>query len=383
MKKVFSTSILIIPIMAMVMLTSCKKEFENEEPEVRHIVVNAQNQHYFSYTDGKPYIPVGINMINPSGKNLSSPDLAFEEIETWMKNLSENGGNYIRIWLSQSFWDIEEKAGVYNEDKAKRIDRFIELARKYQLHIKITFEHFRSITTEENPQPWATKFAYHTSNGGPLDSIGQYLSTAQGKSLFLNKIDFYKNRYGEDQIFFGLELWNEMNAMVGPEDETFFHWNEDMLAAVKTRFPSLLVMQSLGSFDTDKVRPVYQRMMTLPGNEVAQVHRYLDLGAPLEVCHGPMDIIASSAVEEILSYNLSKPVILAETGAVEPRHAGPSKYYERDTAGILLHDILFAPFFSGSAGAGMSWHWESYVHKNNLWYHFGRFNEAIKNINPL
>jgi hypothetical protein len=45
--------------------------------------------------------------------------------------------------------------------------------------------------------------------------------------------------------------------------------------------------------------------------------------------------------------------------------------------------MLFAPFFSGSAGTGMSWHWESYVHKNNLWYHFGRFHEAIKGINPL
>ena len=96
-----------------------------------------------------------------------------------------------------------------------------------------------------------------------------------------------------------------------------------------------------------------------------------------------MDIICSSAVEELLSYHTGKPVILAETGAVEPHHAGPSKYYPLDTAGILLHDILFAPFFSGSAGAGMSWHWESYVHKNNLWYHFQRFNEAIKGISPI
>ena len=31
----------------------------------------------------------------------------------------------------------------------------------------------------------------------------------------------------------------------------------------------------------------------------------------------------------------------------------------------------------------MSWHWESYVDKNNLWYHFQRFNEAIKGFNPI
>ena len=103
----------------------------------------------------------------------------------------------------------------------------------------------------------------------------------------------------------------------------------------------------------------------------------------MEICHAPMDIICSSAIEEIKSYNTGKPVLLAETGAVEPRHSGPSKFYSVDTAGILLHDILFAPFFSGSAGSGMSWHWESYVDKNNLWYHYDRFSEAIKGVNPL
>lgn len=364
---------------------ACRTDnFQQQPPSVfRYIEVSHDNPSYFSFSDGSSYVPVGINMINPSGRNDENPDSAFYEIDQWMKNLSENGGNYIRVWLSQSFWDIEEEAGKYNEEKALRIDRFIEMARKYKLRIKITLEHFRSVTLEENSQKWATKFAYHTSHGGPLDSIRQYLTSLEGQQLFLNKIDFYQKRYGSDTLFFGLELWNEMNAMKGPEDSIFFDWNEKMLAAVKQRFPENLVMQSLGSFDSDDVRPVYQKMMSLPGNEIAQVHRYLDLGAELKVCKEPMDIICASAVEELLSYHTGKPVILAETGAVEPQHAGPSKYYPRDTAGILLHDILFAPFFSGSAGAGMSWHWESYVHKNNLWYHFKRFNELIQGIDPI
>ena len=148
-------------------------------------------------------------------------------------------------------------------------------------------------------------------------------------------------------------------------------------------FPEHLVMQSLGSFDGDYAKPAYEKIMAMPGNQVAQVHRYLDLGAKWEVCHAPMDVICSSAIRDLQSYHSSKPVILAETGAVEPNHAGPSKYYPKDTAGILLHDILFAPFFAGSAAPGMSWHWESYVHRNNLWFHYGRFTEAIKGIDPV
>lgn len=347
----------------------------------RYIQVSKENPNYFSFSDGSTYIPVGINMINPSRSE--NADAALQEIGEWMRNLSSNGGNYVRVWLSQEFWDIEEKAGVYNEEKAKRIDKFIEMARQNHLHIKLTLEHFRSITLEENPQKWATKFAYHTSNGGPLDSIRQYLTTAAGRKLFLDKIDYYKNRYGSDTLFFGWELWNEMNAVKGPEDSVFYEWNETMLKEVKKRFPENLVMQSLGSFDGDYAKPVYEKIMAMPGNEVAQVHRYLDPGAQFEVCHAPMDIICSSAIKDLQTYHLKKPVLLAETGAVEPHHAGPSKYYPVDTAGILLHDILFAPFFTGSAGTGMSWHWESYVDRNKLWYHYGRFSNAIAGVDPV
>lgn len=369
----------------LLLLLVCYPATAQKQASSNRYIGNSKHQpSYFSFSDGSPYIPVGINLINPSGRHHNHADSAFYEIEQWMKNLAENGGNYVRIWLSQSFWDMEDQAaGTYREEKVRRIDRFIEMARKYKLRIKMTLEHFRSITLEENPQTWAVKGVYHKSKGGPLDSIRQYLTTSGGRQLFLDKIDFYQKRYGSDTLFFGWELWNEMNAVKGPEDDLFFEWNETMLRETKRRFPENLVMQSLGSFDDINIRPVYKKMMLLPGNEVAQVHRYLDLGAKMEVCRAPMDLICSSAIEELLTYHTGKPVILAETGAVEPRHAGPSKYYPKDTAGILLHDILFAPFFSGSAGAGMAWHWESYVHKNNLWYHFARFQEAVKGINPI
>jgi hypothetical protein len=350
----------------------------------RYITINKTNPSYLSFSDGQTYVPIGINMINPSGRNSNNVDSAFSEIEQWMKSLSMNGGNYVRIWLSQSFWDVEEdSAGRYDEEKAKRIDRFIEMARKYHLYIKLTLEHFRSITIEENPQKWATKFSYHTSKGGPLDSVVQYLSTDKGKQLFLNKLDFYQKRYGNDTLFFGWELWNEMNALSVPQDSVFYAWNTMMLDAVKRKFPKHLVMQSLGSFDGDYAVPVYSKVMAMKGNEVAQVHRYLDLGAKYQVCHAPMDVICASAIKDLKNFHINKPVLLAETGAVEPNHAGPSKYYPKDTAGILLHDMLFAPFFTGSAGTGMPWHWESYVHKNNLWHHYARFHESVKDIDPV
>lgn len=78
----------------------------------------------------------------------------------------------------------------------------------------------------------------------------------------------------------------------------------------------------------------------------------------------------------------NKPIVVNEIGAVEANHAGPSKLYQVDTAGVLIHDMIFAPFFCGAAGTGGMWHWDSYVERQHLWYHYQRFQNAIRGIDP-
>jgi hypothetical protein len=128
---------------------------------------------------------------------------------------------------------------------------------------------------------------------------------------------------------------------------------------------------------------VYRQHSLMPGNDLALVHRYLDLGASLDVCHGPVDVLGADAVRKLISYKSGKPVLLAESGAVEPRHAGPFQLYGKDKAGVLLHDVLFAPFFAGAAGGGQIWHWDQYVAKNDLWRQYRRFSEFVKGVDPV
>ena len=57
---------------------------------------------------------------------------------------------------------------------------------------------------------------------------------------------------------------------------------------------------------------------------------------------------------------------------------------EDDGGGHGVHLLpLLAPFFAGSAGTGQIWHWDSYVERWDLWWHFKRFAEAIKGIDPV
>ena len=343
-----------------------------------YVRVSPRDRRYLQLSDGKPYIPIGLNMIAPPDVR-QGEDEALRAMEDWLANLSANGGNYIRVWLSNEFWDVEhEKSGVYDEKKAQRIDRLFDLCRKHGIRVKLTMEHFRSIGGGR--QPWADKPLHNVANGGTARSMADFFDGEASRELFKRKIAWYGARYGDQPVIYGWELWNEINAVNDPGD--IMAWTRVMLAELHHTFPQNMAMQSLGSFDNTRWRDLYQQNSTMPGNDVAQVHRYLDLGANWEVCHGPVDVLAAEAVREIQSYHPDRPVILAESGAVEPRHSGPFKLYQADKEGMLLHDILFAPFFAGAAGGGQIWHWDSYVAANNLWFQYARFAETVRGLDP-
>jgi hypothetical protein len=345
-----------------------------DEASVR---VSPRDPRYLELSDGRPYIPIGLNLIAPNTRE----EEGLARMTQWLEKLSANQANYVRVWLSSPFWDVEhQRSGVYDEAKARRIGELLQTARRCGIRVKLTLEHFREMS--DNPrQRWANKPLHLKANGGPAADLADFFDGAASREQFKRKLAWFARRYGDNPTVFGWELWNEVNAVATSEDH-YGPWTEAMLAELHRLFPKTLAMQSLGSFDTARVRDGYRRHSLLPGNDVAQVHRYLDLGASLDICRGPMDVLAADAVRELLSYDVKKPVILAESGAVEPRHSGPFKLYVQDRDGMLLHDVLFAPFFAGAAGAGQIWHWDVYVDRNDLWHHFARFAAAVQGLDP-
>jgi hypothetical protein len=332
--------------------------------------VNRRDPRYLELSDGSPYIPIGLNLIAPPGR--------MQVYEGWLDQLQANGGNYIRAWLSNPFWDTEhERSGEYDESKARLIDEMLAMAKRRGIRVKMTIEHFRSIGGGN--QPWADKPLHHVSNGGTAESIADFFDGEKSRAQFRKKLAWMAKRFGDRTEIYGWELWNEVNAVRGGD---YLAWTEAMLPELHRSFPRNLCMQSLGSFDTERVRETYRLHSVMQGNDLAQVHRYLDLGASLDVCKGPVDVLAAEAVREVLAFHPGKPVILAESGAVQPRHSGPFQLYASDKEGTLLHDILFAPFFAGAAGTGQIWHWDAYVAPNNLWWQFGRFAEMVRGIDP-
>lgn len=353
-------------------LCACVMAISSASAASGYVRVSKTDPRYFELEDGSPYIPNGLNMIAPPASGMPG-------IEEWLEQLSRNQGNFIRVWLSNPFFDVEHsRSGEYDEAKAERIQAMLQIAGRHGIRVKMCLEHFRHLG--DGRQAWAAKPLHLRENGGTAKDIADFFNGEPSRQRFRQKLTWFADRFSTNQTVFGWELWNEVNAVQGGD---YLGWTEAMLPELRRLFPRHLAMQSLGSYDSDYARKSYPRLTVMPGNDVAQVHRYLDLGAKYQVCHGPMDVLAADAVRELLSQKPGRPVLLAEGGAVEPNHTGPFKLYQEDLQGTLLHDVLFAPFFTGAAGPGHIWHWDHYVAKNNLWWHFSRFAEAVKGINPL
>ena len=145
-----------------------------------------------------------------------------------------------------------------------------------------------------------------------------------------------------------------------------------------------MVVQNLGSFSGADAFRIYDYLGRVKANAFMQAHRYLDPGAELDVCRGPVDVLSADAVRELLDRRLDRPALLAEVGAVRANHTGPSDLYDLDAKGMLLHDEIFAPFFAGAAGCGQPWHWDhQYLDRHGLWHHFGRFAKAVEGLDPV
>ncbi|MFW5803417.1 MAG: hypothetical protein ACOCWJ_05820 [Verrucomicrobiota bacterium] len=359
-----------------------------------YVQVSTLDSRYFAFTNGDSYCPVGINVCWPVYYELSKgtefettaarATLGVEDFRRWFEALAAAGGNFTRIWCSAPALNTEtERASVLDLSQFARLDAIVEMARQYDIRLKLCLEHFRTI---EPGSPYhafrRTHPAFgkeiHAPDGAPGPAnIQEWFTSPRWRDLWLKKVDAYTARYGDDPTVMCWELWNEINACKVSDWAAPRDWTQAMLPELKKRSPRNLVVNSLGSFDSENKVPNYTDFH-MDEMEFQQVHRYLDQGASLAVCHTDPVELSRDAVRR--TRRPDRPILLAETGAVNDNHTGQFRYYRVDHAGLLLHDFIFAPFFEGAAGCGHSWFWEHYIEPHNLWHQIKPMRELVDGV---
>ncbi|MGC9522491.1 MAG: hypothetical protein ACP5HG_11500 [Anaerolineae bacterium] len=350
------------------------------------VMPNPKEPRYLITTNGDAYCPIGLCMAGPPRYPLPQGTGHFEtgearatlgaaEYERWFRLLSENGGNFARIWLSHPYFNVESAvAGELDLAAFARLDAVVEHARTYGIRLKLCFEHFR---TFEPGSPFS-KELHHPEDGRRPESVNAWLTDATWRELWLKKVRAYTARYDGDPVVMAWELWNEMDC-VDADFDLVVEWTADMTKALKELSPHHPVTNSLGSFDDEGKIETYKSFYVF-ALDIRQVHRYLDQGAPWEICREDPVALTVDAVSRVR--HPSRPTLLAETGAVNDRHTGPFRYYRMDDRGILFHDTTFPAFFAGAAGPGHIWHWDEYVDQKNLWHHYRPFSQLLQGVNP-
>lgn len=349
----------------------------------RFVDVSEVDNHYLAKADGTTWVPIGCNICF---ERLARPtDEARKLFDGWMTDFAKNGGDFMRVWLSAPFVEVmPDKAGAFSSEATANLKWLVSRAEQLGIRLKFTFENFRSIPeriTDVVPDKGIVSFqrpAYRAY----AKTMKEFFTSPECERLYLAKARHVAEAVGDSPALITVEFWNEITSTGAPL-EVLDAWTARVMPQLQKLFPKQMVVQNLGSFAAADEAYAYDWLANVKDNSFLQAHRYLDPGSPYEVCNGAMDVLCADAIRELRERRNDQPVFLAETGAVEPSHTGPSHLYKLDKKGLLLHDEIFAPFFAGSAGSGQPWHWDhQYIAGNGLWGQFRRFKKAIEGLDP-
>lgn len=340
-----------------------------------YVEISRKDGRYFAFTDGAPYCAIGLNLCWPVGysaRDGRSLTMGAADYRRWFARLAGNGGNFARIWLSNGNLDPEgEVAGELNLLMFARMDAIVELARQHGVRLKLCLEHFRRFTPG-SPQSKRLRLP----DGRTPKSVAEWFRDDAWQEAWMKKVRAYAARWGDDPVVMAWELWNEINCCDTGDFSVQLEWTRRMLPRLKALSPRNLAVNSLGSFDHAGQQKA-QDAFKMDEMDFQQVHRYLDQGASLKICQLPVEF-SVDAVK--LSRRPDRPVLLAETGAVNDNHTGVFRFCRADDRGIIFHDTTFPAFFAGAAGTGHNWFWDSYVEPKALWYQFRAFADLLAGV---
>ncbi len=217
--------------------------------------VSLRDPRYFELSDGRPYVPIGMNLVEPPiGHGLDA-------LEQLMTSLASQGGNYCRIWLGCEFFDVEcYRSGQYDETRARRIDRALDAANRLGLRVKMCIDQFRSVGPTGG-LPF-NKSLHHVSRGGSARTTADFFDQPACREQFKRKLAWLTDRYRGDSRIFGWELWNEIDCVEGGD---WLDWTRDMLAELNRLCPATLAMQSLGSLHSNERLEAYEAVVLAAG----------------------------------------------------------------------------------------------------------------------
>jgi|GEM_PF-5153113 len=331
------------------------------------------NKRYLMFENGASFLPMGpafngfqINLdyfgtVQYQGAAITFPTNHFEN---YFREMKQNGENFLRIDIGgMGYWGkentkglitsgriqfIEDPAGSFNEDYAKRVDRLFSLAEENGIYIELVLlEHSCDLY---GIQDLFYLHPYHKTNGGPVNTVKELLTDSAARGLWKKRMEYIVDRWGDSPNLAMWELTNELYGCHDATPESAAAWVEEMgtyLRDYETQKygKAHLIAVSPGGM-TYQLMPTLQFFYDSTGLDIMTTHYYTDISPQ------------SNPVLCALEIHERVPEILARIG-----YGRPHMDNERTIAALTPKDLekenehyaAWAFLASGSATPGFPW----------------------------
>lgn len=311
--------------------------------------IEPEEKRYFCLDDGTPLFLNGLCACWHGSRGTYDYD-------DWLAAYEKAGINYIRIWMWHHAFGIEWDKGDklrYRLDNAWRLDRVLAEAERRGVFVMLCLDYHGIF--EVKPDYWGSnnfwpRHPYNAANGGPCQTQNDFFTNEEAKELYAKRLRYVVARWSAFPNLLAWEFFNEIdNEYAYVKHEDVVAWHRDMGRHLRSLDPFGHLISS--SFTGGSERP---DLFALPEMDFAQYHSYNE--------KHPAQMTAQKTSRFFEKYG--KPFFVSEYGT-DWRGWKP----DTDPHFRALHQAIWSGAFTGAAGTGMTWWWES-IHTANLYHHW-------------
>jgi hypothetical protein len=314
--------------------------------------VRTDQTNYLHFDDGRQYIPVGENI----AWQATNP---YVDYKNWLTKLSDNNGNFFRLWQCTWGLGLEWKNGSngyqgfrkYKQNNAFYTDWLLDFCAERGIYIMYCLQYHGQVSTNVNPN-WSDS-PFNTVNGGPCANTWEFFTNANAKNHTKNRYRYVLARWGYSRNIMAWELFNEVGwtDQFEQRKNDISAWHEEMAAYLKANDPNRHLVTT--SYVNEYNDP---NTWNLPDIDFTQTHFYVE--TPF------LERTLAGGVRSYLN-DYGKPTINGEFGL----SGSGANLGTLDPDGIHIHNSMWGSLFGGGLGTGMSWWWDNYIDPKNLYYH--------------
>lgn len=325
--------------------------------------IRRNSSNYLGFDNGMQFIPLGQNECWQNSN-------VYNDYTNWLTKLAGNGGNFIRIWMSDWAFALEWKNGSngfeglkkYKQSSAFWLDWLLDYCRQKGIYLMLCINHHGQVSTTVNPE-WSNN-PYNASNGGPCSNTWDFFTNSTARDHIQNRLRYLVARYGYSVNIQSWELFNEVEWTdnFSAHKTEITDWHNLMAGYIKSKdVYKHLVTTSYAQDQYDAAT------WNLPNIDFTQTHYYVN--AP------NIESVLGAGAQSYLS-QFGKPTINGEYGLSGDGNTTANN----DPNGTHLHNSVWASTFSGAMGSGMTWWWDNYVEPKNLYYHYKPLSQVVSGI---